>query len=317
MARKIVCILIVLLSYGQLLVAQSLTGIWSGKISRKSPDRAGVESIEIQIYQSGRNLSGYSFTFKDTSRFVLYDMYGKRDKKKQMISIREAGYAYFILPPGFLPCEKAFELKYYKIGKTQYLSGRWSGRGNDTTCFPGEELLVVLQKIRRPEYPIEHFVQKKMTDYFLRKIPEQDTLSLQEPEKPVTAETVPGIPASPDSLPRDRKLEIQQILKVTDSIVHVSLYDNAIIDDDTVSVFVDKKPVLLKERISAQPLTFQLAITEPGRPMEIIMQAENLGSIPPNTAIMIVQAGDKRYEVRLSSSLEKHAVVILTYDPED
>lgn len=292
--------------------AQSLTGIWSGKISRKGPGRHGVESIEMQVYQSGKRLSGYSFTFKDTSRFVLYDMNGTRDKKTQAIRIREKGYAYFILPPGFLPCEKEFSMRYYKIGNTQYLSGVWSGRGYDTTCFPGEELLVVLQKIRRPEYPIDHFVQKKMTDYFLRRIPKQDTLGLPGPE---ITETAPTVDPTTGNSPAERKLEIQQIIKLADTAVTISLYDNAVIDDDTVSIFADKKPVLLRQRISEQPVTFRISMQEPGRPLEIIMQAENLGSIPPNTAIMIIQAGTKRYEVRLSSSLEKHAVVIISFDP--
>ena len=292
--------------------AQSLTGIWSGKISRKSPARQGVESIEMQIYQSGKRLSGYSFTFKDTSRFVLYDMNGTRDKRTQTIRIRESGYAYFLLPPDFLPCEKEFSMRYYKIGNTQYLSGVWSGRGYDTTCFPGEELLVVLQKIKRPEYPIDHFVQRKMTDYFLRRIPKEDTLTLPEPEIIAAAPTPvpdPGISLA------DRKLEIQQIIRTTDTAATISLYDNAIIDDDTVSIFADKVPVLSRQRISEKPVTFRIIMTEPGRPVEIIMQAENLGSIPPNTAIMIIQAGDKRYEVRLSSSFEKHAVMIITFDP--
>ncbi len=313
MPKKIICIIVLLVAASQLLIqAQSLTGIWSGKISRKSPQRQGVESVEMQIYQSGKNLSGYSFTFKDTSRFVLYDMNGTRNKKTQTIRIREAGFAYYLLPPDFLPCEKEFSMRYYKIGRTQYLSGTWSGRGYDTTCFPGEELLIVLQKIKNPEYPIDHFVQKKMTDYFLRRIPKQDTLTIPGYE---TANDIPSIDPPADSLPAERKLEIQEIVKVHDTAVTVLLYDNAIIDDDTVSIFADKKPVLLRQRISEKPIVFNITMTEPGRPVEIIMQAENLGSIPPNTAIMIIQAGNKRYEVRLSSSFEKHAVVIITFDP--
>jgi len=313
MNKKIICLLLLLVAGNQPAVnAQSLTGIWSGKISRKASTRQGVETIEMQIYQSGKQLSGYSFTFKDTSRFVLYDMNGTRDKKTQTIRIREYGAAYYILPPDFLPCEKEFSLRYYKIGNTKYLSGVWSGRGYDTTCFPGEELLVVLQKIKRPEYPIEHFVQKKMTDYFLRQIPKEDTLTLPVPE---TVEVTPTLIYTADSSLADRKLEIQQIIKVSDTSVMISLYDNAIIDDDTVSIFIDKKPVLLRQRISEKPIPVRIVMTEPGRPVEIIMQAENLGSIPPNTAIMIIQAGDKRYEVRLSSSFEKHAVVIITFDP--
>lgn len=291
--------------------AQSLTGIWSGKISRKAPGYGGVESIEMQISQSGKQLRGYTFAFKDTSRFVLYDMAGNRNKRTQTIYIRELGYAYFLLPPGFSPCEKIFSMKYYKIGKTQYLSGTWTGRGNDTSCFPGEELLVVLQKIKKPEYPINNFVQKKFTDYILRHITKPD--AMPEPEQEIAA-TV--IASAPDSTPADRKLDIQEIIKLPDTIVKITLYDNAIVDDDTVSVFADKKPVLVKQRISAKPLSFNITLTEPGKPLEIIMQAENLGSIPPNTAVMIIETARKRYEVRLSAGFEKHAVVIITYDPD-
>ena len=39
------------------------------------------------------------------------------------------------------------------------------------------------------------------------------------------------------------------------------------------------------------------------------MQAENLGSIPPNTALMIIKTRKKRYEVRLSSDHNKTAAV--------
>jgi hypothetical protein len=40
------------------------------------------------------------------------------------------------------------------------------------------------------------------------------------------------------------------------------------------------------------------------------MVAENLGSIPPNTSLMIVTAGTKRYEVFISSSEQKNAKVV-------
>jgi hypothetical protein len=41
------------------------------------------------------------------------------------------------------------------------------------------------------------------------------------------------------------------------------------------------------------------------------MVAENLGSIPPNTSLMIVTAGTKRYEVYISSNEQRNAKVIL------
>ncbi|MBP6022770.1 hypothetical protein [Ferruginibacter sp.] len=291
--------------------AQQLAGIWSGKISRKGSGYSGVENIEIQIYQEGKQLRGYTFAFKDTSRFVLFNMAGNRSRRTQSIYIRELKYLYYLMPPNFWPCEKIFNLKYYKIGKTQYLSGTWTGQGIDTSCFPGEELLVVLQKIKKPEYPIESFVQKKITDQILWRNTQPDVVPDPEPEitESVTVSTH-------DIAPADRKLDIQEIINLADTTVKITLYDNAIVDDDTVSVFLNKKPVLLRQRISTKPLSFNIVLTEPGKPFEVIMQAENLGSIPPNTAVMIIETAHKRYEVRLSAGFEKHAVVIITYNPD-
>ena len=293
-----------------LVTGQQLTGIWSGKISRSSALRHGVESIEMQVFQSGRNIEGYTFAFKDTSRFVLYPMEGLRNKKEKTCRIWETGMPAYVLPENFRPCQKSFDLQYYRIGNTQYLSGKWSGTGEDTSCFPGEDLVVVLQKIKKPDYPLELFVQKKVIDYVFRKEPVAD------PEPQAVDEPVMAQQFSADSIPAERKLDIQELVNVPDSVVNITLYDNAIVDDDTVSVFVDKQPMLVKQRISNKALNFTLTLREPGKPVEVLMQAENLGSIPPNTALMIIETANRRYEVRLSSGFENHAVVIITYNPD-
>ncbi len=291
--------------------AQPLSGIWSGKISRTTKEYRGVESLEIKISQTGKRLYGYSLAFKDTSRFVLYGLEGNKNKKQQSIEMYETGSAVFILPREFLPCQKFYDLKYYKIGKTQYLSGKWTGAGEDTSCFPGEELLVVLQKVKTSDYTINKFMQKKITEFYTqRQVPD-------EAAEPAVVETIPVKKVSPDSVPAERKIDIQEIIKVKDSSIRVYLYDNAVVDDDTVTVFVDKNPVLVKQRISAKALIFEIKLHDIGKPVEIMLQAENLGSIPPNTALMVVETGRKRYEVRLSASFEKHAVVIVTFDPEE
>jgi hypothetical protein len=46
---------------------------------------------------------------------------------------------------------------------------------------------------------------------------------------------------------------------------------------------------------------------------ELTMVAENLGRIPPNTSLMIVEAGDQRFEVRITSTEQKNAVVRFRY----
>ena len=46
---------------------------------------------------------------------------------------------------------------------------------------------------------------------------------------------------------------------------------------------------------------------------ELIMVAENMGRIPPNTSLMIVTAGDQRFEVRITSTEQKNAMVRFKY----
>jgi hypothetical protein len=47
---------------------------------------------------------------------------------------------------------------------------------------------------------------------------------------------------------------------------------------------------------------------------ELTMVAENLGKIPPNTALMIVEAGNQRFRVQLTSTEQKNAVVRFRYE---
>ena len=300
--------------------AQQLSGVWSGKISRRVLGaQAAVESLEMQISQFGNSISGNSFAFKDTSRYVLYRIEGRLNRKQRLISIEENGRPAYILPFGFYPCEKKFQLNYFKIGRTQYLVGTWGGKGAfaDTICFPDEELLVVLQKIPRPDYPIEHFVTQKLVNYYTRqKNPDRISSATADSLYFALYNTADENPLREDSGLVNRRIDIQMIAKLPDSLVRITLFDNAIIDDDTVSVFVNKKAVLVKQRISAQPLSFSFTISKPNTQAEILMQAENLGSIPPNTALMIVESGSKRHEVRLRAGLSTHAAIIITYAPD-
>jgi hypothetical protein len=312
--KWLLCCCIIITNFCSVTSAQQLTGIWSGKISRYNQSRSAVENIEIQLYQEGKNLWGYSFAFKDTSHFVLYKINGKRDKKQKTAVMKEVGVPVYLLPDSFLPCEKFYELNYYKIGKTQYLSGIWGGQGVDTSCFPGEELLVVLQKIKKPDYPLELFVQQKFINYVFQKNKVANIAAPPEIKEEILLPQPENI--TENSSPVDRKLDIQEIIKIKDTSVTITLYDNGTVDDDTVSIFTNKKPLVLRQRISDKAITFKITVTEPGKPFEILMQAENLGSIPPNTAIMIIEAGGKRYEARLRSSFENHAVIILTLYPE-
>jgi len=107
--------------------------------------------------------------------------------------------------------------------------------------------------------------------------------------------------------------EIPEIAVDTGEI-RLDFYDNGEIDGDSISVVVNNKVVLTHEKLGAKPITTFLKIDLHNKFQEIEMIAENLGSIPPNTAMLIITAGDKRYRLFLTSTEAKSARVRFVYE---
>ncbi len=132
------------------------------------------------------------------------------------------------------------------------------------------------------------------------------TDSVKTPDRKVTIPT-PKVLAN-------RQNELVKTIILNSTEVSVDLYDNGTIDNDTVSVYLDKKLVVSKQRLTDQPITVKLKLDDDNDYHELVMVAENLGEIPPNTSLMIVKSGDKRFEVRITSNEQKNAVVIFKYE---
>lgn len=93
--------------------------------------------------------------------------------------------------------------------------------------------------------------------------------------------------------------------------IRLDLYDNGEIDGDTVSIYHNNVLLVSHARLSQKPITFRVDVNAANPYHELIMVAENLGSIPPNTSVMIITAGTKRYQVFISSSKQRNAKVVL------
>lgn len=142
--------------------------------------------------------------------------------------------------------------------------------------------------------------------------PKTDTTATKVKTAPVTkTNPVPVIPKPP--VLKNRVNELMNSLTVNSPDVMVKLYDNGEIDDDTISVYLDNKLVLSSKRLTAAPLIVKFKIDEDNADHELTMVAENLGRIPPNTSLMIVEAGEQRFDVRITSTEQKNAVVRFKY----
>lgn len=111
-----------------------------------------------------------------------------------------------------------------------------------------------------------------------------------------------------------RQNQLVKTITVNTNEIELDIYDDGTIDNDTVSVFLDKKMVIAHAMLTDRPIVMKVHLDEDDDYHEVVMVADNEGTIPPNTSLMIVKAGDKRYEVRIVSTEQKNATVIFKYE---
>jgi hypothetical protein len=129
-------------------------------------------------------------------------------------------------------------------------------------------------------------------------------------EKPQFAvQPVVFVPAPPVLKQRANPLAKQ--IETIAGELRIDVYDNGEIDGDTISIYHNNRLVVANQLLSQKPISFRIQVDETERYHELVMVAENLGSIPPNTSLMIVTATDKRHEVFISSTKQKNAKVVI------
>lgn len=106
----------------------------------------------------------------------------------------------------------------------------------------------------------------------------------------------------------NRPTKETKILQVKSDKIGVEIYDDGDIDNDIVSVYFNKKLIVDNKSLTAKAYSFNVDL-EQGKTNELVLYADNLGTIPPNTALMIITDGVNRYEVRLSADLKNNASI--------
>jgi hypothetical protein len=129
---------------------------------------------------------------------------------------------------------------------------------------------------------------------------------------------VPKPPQQPKQLPvpdviKERENPLVRTITTNSPDIKIQLYDNGEIDDDTITVYHNNEVVAYKKRLSYEPVTLNIKATVDDATHEFIMVADNLGRIPPNTALMVITTGGKRYELFITSTEQKNAKVLIKF----
>ncbi len=142
--------------------------------------------------------------------------------------------------------------------------------------------------------------------------PEPKQVAVFKKEEKVVAlpPPLPKPPSIEEKFTERKKVFIKEIPVSGDSI-ELRFYDNAEIDGDSISLFLNGK--VLKENIGlkASPYIIKLSVIELQETNELVMVAENLGTIPPNTSYMVAIINNERYDAYLASSEGSSAMIRL------
>jgi len=318
--------------------AQDLTGTWEGALSTD-------QFLRLNIIQTGNKICGYTedYVLANNKSFCKAFFEGYFDNKKQHLVINGK---YFLKNSGKhilmhlqlkLKTKKNEEFLEQAPVKTIEFRERRSIFGFEIEphiVYDSSEY-VYIKKVATKPYEMNELMQdciardKKKTDTNIRVVPKpMDSLpTLVQTSIPVKPkDSVAPVVLAPVEIKIDsivipktvaqRKNVEQSHLDVDVRTINLKVYDNAIVDGDTVSILYNGKMLLTHQLLSEKGMELNIELDTYQTRHEITLFAENLGSIPPNSALIVITAGKKRYEVFASASLEENAVLIFDYKPD-
>lgn len=168
---------------------------------------------------------------------------------------------------------------------------------------PAPESVAVQPKKPAPE-PVAVQLKKQPHVRAIKKEPEVKPVieTIREP-------LVKALPLTPtEKFTTRSKVIMKEITVISDSI-ELSFYDNAEIDGDSIAIFLNNLMLYEHIRLTDKAYTIKLAVADLQDSNDLVMVAENLGSIPPNTSLMIAMIDGVRYEQRLESTEQSSAAI--------
>ena len=339
--KKLFILLLFTLLFANAISAQRLTGTWEGNIG-------GDEFLQVNIVEvTGGKLCGYTWDYRYAKRSDYCKAYFSGSYNKEKSSWFVNGYSFMENSGGHVLMQLTFRLDFEKgqtvlNGYCRVKPSFFSGGGtayeislkkvSNQPAMMTQEMRDCVKENEPPKKPVtkppvlpkkEQPVIKtptapKKKDSVVKPKPPvlkpKDTL-VKKPAPPIVKVT-PKINTLPTQTNGRVNKEISRIV-VADKKIKLEVYDNGTIDGDTVSIFYNGKMIMNHRRLSSNPIEIDLTLDENTSLHSIVLFAENLCSIPPNTALIILTtASKKRYELFSSATLQQNAELVFEYKPK-
>jgi hypothetical protein len=316
------CLVILLMCTAYHLKAQQITGVWKGK----SPST----KIELKLVKSGDSLVGNAYYYVSRLQYKKYSIKGYFDPGTNnviwwddlLLENHWNGRQDALLTVADFNCPGEDEMR---------LDGNASSRDDKNK----DQSNINLLKVKSPvfvddwDWVIENYtsgtndpyiidsVNRHMTEpvavfnkeKYYSEVKKETQVNISTPTVSTPGATSPTGSISIDDKFKNRKKTLQQVIPLTGRTIELRFYDNAQVDGDSIAVYLNNKQLFKNVRLSEQPYTVKIDANELQDDNELVMVAENLGSIPPNTALMVVEIGDKKYDAFLYSNENSSALI--------
>jgi len=229
---------------------------------------------------------------------------------------------------GFIHLEKKIDLKQSSLvlqlkemglqNELSFLSAEALVTETDVNTKPAEIPVVTKQPVVKANQPIKEIQQEKVKAVQENEGTKTETVAIAKPVTESQPEIVQikkvTIPTATTKQPasdiKGRIIEtIQSVDYTADSLI-ISLYDNGEVDGDTVSVIMNGNVIMPMVGLGSKPVRKIIYTKDIPDSIQIVMYAENLGALPPNTGLLIVNDGQQRFEIRFSGDLKKNAAIV-------
>lgn len=301
--------LLLFIAFSFVTKAQDVAGYWYGTASVGSgtPNNYLVELI---IKQNNTGIQGIlNYYFRNTYRSVKVN--GNYNPVNRQLSFFNIAVPYFGSTSEVqVDCPMDFVATHRVAKAGSNLNGRFVGReGYKYTC-PDIVFDLSLNKDAGNHDSVLLALRNFKETYQVWSPSATDTLVASV----VQQRTIQNIVVNNEY--KIRKTVIQKEIEVTSDSLQVDFYDNGEVDGDSIAVFFNEKLLAANLRLSTRSIHINLALDSTREINTLAMFANNLGTIPPNTALMVLMDGKKRYEISLSSDLLQNGAIRIRRKPK-
>jgi hypothetical protein len=279
--------------------AQSVSGKWYGVGNAKIDGVANNYLIELILEQKGSAVTGeFNYYFKNG--YFPNKISGSYDVKSRRLHIKTIPVTYYrSAAVNGVECSMNgdFTLLVSKAGSA--LKGKFSSTEFYALTCP--EIIMNLNPAKDEKVKDEIVVEDE------KEVAVTNEKQMDAPIA-VTPVAFKEQTSAEKGFPQRKNVDMGTI-EVDSTDLTIQLIDNGEIDKDSVSVFFNNHMLANKLELTKRGLSYNISLDLTKPVNEISMFAENLGIIPPNTAVLIVFDGKKRYEVSLTSTLQTNGTI--------